>query len=225
MVAKPSGLPVHRSAMVNERRTLIRIAKRQFGASVAPVHRLDRATSGCLLLSRDAATTARLQAAMARGTKRYLAFVRGAVRDFDEMHVTTPVKDERKGLQSAESYIRPVGTSQDPRCSLLLVRPITGRNHQVRRHCRDLHHPVIGDGQHGDTRVNRWWREHYAMPRLGLHCLSMSLETDEDGVVDATCPVPPDLMAVFEQMPWFDHAVREVPEMLSPAAHGRDAES
>lgn len=201
---------------------MIRIARRQFGASVSPVHRLDRATSGCLLLSRDSATTARLQAALTHGEKRYLAFVRGAVRDFDEMHVTTPVKDERKGLQPAESYIRPVATSQDPRCSLLLARPITGRNHQVRRHCRDLHHPVIGDGQHGDTRVNRWWRENYGMPRLGLHCLALRVESAEDGVIDVTCPVPRDLLTVFEQLPWYIDAIREVPEMLPPAEDTMD---
>ncbi len=200
--------------MVNERQSLVRIARRQFGASLSPVHRLDRATSGCVLFSRDSATTARLQAAMAAGQKRYLALVRGAVRDFDEQHVTTPVKDERKGLQPAESFIRPVATSPDPRCSLFLARPITGRNHQVRRHCRDLDHPVIGDAKHGDSRVNRWWKEHYAMPRLGLHCLSLRLETEQDGTIDAVCPVPPDLLAVFERLPWYEEAIRSVPEMV-----------
>jgi len=217
VIAKPSGIPVHRSAMVNERRSVIRIAKRQFGASVAPVHRLDRPTSGCLLLSRDPETAARLQAAMQHGVKRYLALVRGAVRDLAEVHVTTPIKDERKGLQPAETFIEPLAASAEPRCSLFLARPVTGRNHQVRRHCRDLNHPVIGDTKHGDSRVNRWWREHYDMPRLGLHCLSLALETDVDGPIEATCPVPADLRAVLERLPWYADVVRALPEMVSPS--------
>ncbi|MEM6929921.1 MAG: pseudouridine synthase, partial [Myxococcota bacterium] len=197
----------------NERRSVIRLARRQFGPTVSPVHRLDRPTSGCLLLSRDPAATARLQAAMANGTKRYLALVRGAVTDFEERHVTTPVKDERKGLQPAETFIRPLATSADPRCSFFVARPVTGRNHQVRRHCRDLNHPVVGDTKHGDSRVNRWWREHFGMPRLGLHCLSLRLETEHDGLVDAVCPLPRDLREVLVQLPWFDEAVRTLPEM------------
>lgn len=196
----------------------MRIAKRQFGETVAPVHRLDRATSGCLLLSLDPTTTARLQAALSAGDKRYLALVRGAVDDLSERHVTTPIKDPRKGVQSAESFVQPIATSRDPRCSLFLARPVTGRNHQVRRHCRDLDHPVIGDGKHGDSRVNRWWREHLELPRLALHCLSLRIETEQDGSIDVTCPVPRDLLAVFERLPWYADAVRALPQMVATDA-------
>lgn len=216
VVAKPPGMAVHRSKMVNERDTVMRAVRRQFDGPVAPVHRLDRPTSGCLLLTLDPSATPILQAALAAGTKQYLALVRGHRPDPSEVCVDRPMKDSAGVLRNAETWIRPVGTSADPRCSLLLARPSTGRFHQVRRHCRDLDHPVLGDSKHGDTKINRWWREHYGLPRLGLHCLSLQLAPEGLPPIDVTCPVPFDLLTVFEQLPWFDDAVAAVPHLRPP---------
>ena len=213
VVAKPAGLPVHRSKMVNVRDTVMRAIRHQLPEQAAPVHRLDRPTSGCLLISLDPAATPRLQAALAAGDKRYLAFVRGFREDPAEVRVDRPMKDAQGVLRDAITLIRPVGTSRDPRCSLFLARPLTGRFHQVRRHCRDLDHPVLGDSKHGDTKVNRWWRDEHALPRLGLHCLSLHLEPEGLEPIRVSCPVPLDLLAVFERMPWFEAACAEVPEM------------
>ena len=211
VVAKPAGLPVHRSKLVNVKDTLIRAARTQFGPQVAPVHRLDRPTSGCLLLSLDPSVTATLQAALADGDKQYLAMVRGHAATTDEVQVDTPMKDAGGVLRDATTLIRAIGRSRDPRCSLMLARPMTGRYHQVRRHCRDLNHPVLGDTKHGDTKCNRWWREHFDFPRLGLHCVSLSLDPDGLEPIRAMCPVPGDLMRIFEQMPWFDEACAILP--------------
>ena len=60
-------------------------------------------------------------------------------------------------------------------CSLLLCQPRTGRTHQIRRHLRELSHPIIGDSEHGDSKVNRWWRENRNLNRLFLHCFSLDL--------------------------------------------------
>ena len=214
MVAKPAGLPVHRSQMVNVRDTLIRAARSQFDGPVSPVHRLDRPTSGCLLLSRDPDRTSVLQAALATGEKRYLALVRGHAPDLAEVRVETPMKDGGGVLRQATTLVRPVATTSDPRCSLFEARPLTGRYHQVRRHCRDLDHPVIGDTKHGDSRVNRWWREERGMPRLGLHCLSLHLRPEGMDPIHVVCPVPADLRTVWQALPWWDEAARAVPEML-----------
>lgn len=217
VIAKPAGLPVHRSKMVNERDTIMRAARRQFEGHVAPVHRLDRPTSGCLLLSLDRSATPRLQAALTAGEKRYVAFVRGHAPDPAEVRIERPMKDDGGVLRDATTLIRPIGTSPDPRCSLLLARPLTGRYHQVRRHCRDLNHPVIGDSKHGDTRVNRWWREHYGMPRLGLHCLSLELEPQGLQPVRVSCPIPRDLAEIFRQLPWWSDALAAVPQLSGDA--------
>jgi tRNA pseudouridine65 synthase len=213
IVAKPSGLPVHRSRMVNERDTLLRAVRRELDGFVAPVHRLDRAASGCLLLALDRSYAAQLQQALVEGEKRYLAFVRGQVRSFDEVRVDNPMKDDNGLLKEATTFLKPVATTEEPRSSLVLARPVTGRYHQVRRHCRDLSHPVLCDAMHGDSRVNRWWREHHGLKRLGLHCLSMDLVTPEGEHIRATCPVPDDLKDIWRRLPWWDQALAAVPEL------------
>ncbi len=214
MVAKPPGLAVHRSRMVNVRDTLVRALRRQFPGPLAPVHRLDRPTSGCLLVSLDPSATPVLQEALTHGTKQYLAFVRGHRQERDEIVVDRPMKDAEGVIRDAVTVIRPLASSPDPRCSLFLARPQTGRFHQVRRHCRDLDHPVLGDSKHGDTKINRWWREHYALPRLGLHCLSLSLRPQGLDPIDVACPVPLDLLTLWERLPWFAEAAAAVPAML-----------
>jgi tRNA pseudouridine65 synthase len=213
VVAKPSGLPVHRSRMVDEKRTLIRAARLQFGEDVSPVHRLDRPTSGCLLLSDGPEHTPGLQEALARGQKWYLAFVRGRVGSMDPVRVATPMKDPEGVLQDAATVLIPVGGGAEPRCSLILAIPETGRWHQIRRHVRDLSHPVIGDSTHGDTRINRWWRETFGLDRLALHCVSLSLPREGAPPIEATCPIPADLRRVWEQLPWWAEAVARLPAL------------
>lgn len=215
VVAKPSGLPVHRSKMVPEHHTVMRLARPLFGDGVSPVHRLDRGTSGCLLLSLDPAWTGRLHEALTDGRKRYLAFVRGAIATRDEVLVATPMKDPAGVVQEARTRATPLASGADPRCSLVLAEPETGRWHQVRRHLRDLTHPVLGDATHGDTKVNRWWREERGLRRLGLHCLSLSFVIPGAEPVDVTCPVPDDLRTIWEQLPWWDEACERLPLLRS----------
>jgi hypothetical protein len=60
--------------------------------------------------------------------------------------------------------------------TLLLCHPRTGRTHQIRRHVQKAFHaPIIGDVEHGDSRVNRYWRESIGLDRLGLHCWYLKL--------------------------------------------------
>ena len=218
VVAKPARLPCHRSEMTNERRTLVSLARARFGERVHLVHRLDRAVSGCLLIAFDPDTTRVLQAALAAddATKTYLAFVRGCFAHDGEVVVDTDVKDDQGQLKSARSVVRALGRGQDPRCSLLEVRPETGRYHQVRRHVRDLNHPILGDGEHGDSRVNRAWREERGLERLGLHCLSLDLPLPDGTRLRTWCPPPEDLARIWSTMPWWPDAVAAEPRLAYP---------
>ncbi|MFT4624371.1 MAG: tRNA pseudouridine65 synthase [Myxococcota bacterium] len=217
VVAKPSGLSVHPSAMVRERVTAMSVVRDQLGRRVNPVHRLDRATSGCLLFAFEREWTTKLQAAMTAGTKRYLAFVRGHTASREPVVIDNPMKDDRGIERTAETWAQPVASCREPRSSLVLAQPRTGRYHQVRRHLRDLSHPVLGDSTHGDTRANRWWRENYALPRLGLHCLSLDLDV-EGTPIHVTCPVPEEMLGLWRRLPWWDEAVAAVPELSLPEA-------
>ena len=69
--------------------------------------------------------------------------------------------------------------------SLLLCRPRTGRSHQIRKHLKKtLNCPIIGDSEHGDSRVNRYWRQTIGLDRLALHCFYLGLPSVRNGEGD-----------------------------------------
>ncbi|MCB9681251.1 MAG: pseudouridylate synthase [Alphaproteobacteria bacterium] len=217
VVAKPSGIAAHRSDLVRERDTLADRARHRFRAPVSLVHRLDRPVSGCLLLAFDADTARRLGAAM-RGPdahKTYVAMVRGTFRWDDPVTVTTEVANSQGTKGPAHSIVRVLGRSRDPRCSLVAVHPTTGRYHQVRRHLRDLGHPVLGDTSHGDSRENQDWRAR-GLSRLALHCLALDVPVDAGSDVHACCPIPRALAGLWRTMPWWDEACAAEPRLALP---------
>jgi tRNA pseudouridine65 synthase len=217
VVNKPTRMPVHRSALTGRQPVLLQLLRNQLGQHVYPVHRLDGSTSGCLLVGLSSAAAGRLHLALARGKKTYLALCRGFVQSRDPIRVDQPMKDDQGILKEAATVLRCVASSPDPRCSLLLAEPETGRYHQVRRHCRDLSHPVLGDGEHGDSRVNRAWREGHGLDRLALH--AYRLEVEEGGRrLEIIAPLPDDLQRVFRALPWWPEALAALPGLVdSPA--------
>jgi tRNA pseudouridine65 synthase len=216
VVAKPSGLACHRSELVHDRQTVLSTVRRQAGREIFLVHRLDRAASGCLLIAFDGPTAGRLAAAMQQEAceKTYLALARGFFRWDDPVLVEAPMKDDQGVLRDARTRIDALGRSHDPRASLLRARPETGRYHQVRRHCRDLGHPLIGDHQHGDTRENVRWRQQHGVERLALHAWRLALPVDGE-LIETVCPPPEDLAQVWRGLPWWDDAVALAPELAA----------
>ncbi len=238
VVAKPPWLLVHRDALSRHADAALQRVRDQTGGRVSPIHRLDRQVSGCLLFARDPAWAGPLSRALSSSgaRKQYVALVRGAwKRGPDPVIVDTPMKDDNGILKEARSTVTPLAWSHDPRCSLLLVEPHTGRYHQVRRHVRDLDHPIIGDTMHGDSHVNRTWREERGMRRVALHCVSLRVplagfapgapdeaapDADERStptVIDATCPLFSDFLDVLRALPLFTEASERLPALLLPA--------
>jgi len=231
VVAKPPGLLVHRNERDPNGDVALQRLRDQLRRRVYAIHRLDRPTSGCLLFATRRERAAELQAALTapEARKTYVALVRGALQP-DEIVVDTPMKldsrDARAGrprdaveagvspasYQDARTHLRVIARSDDPRCSLVLARPETGRFHQVRRHLRDLSHPVLADSKHGDSRVNRAWRER-GLHRLALHCLSLDLPA---AGIHATCPLFEDHAAVLRALPFWEAAVAAVPALGLP---------
>lgn len=216
IIAKPSGILVHKTKIAPyDRRFVLQLLRKQLKQWCYPVHRLDRATSGCLILARSRDKVAAMQAALAdeRTTKRYLALVRGEVRPLNTLEeITKPIQIEKGRFKDARTLAKGICSSPEPRCSLVMAWPKTGRNHQVRRHLRDVSHPVLMDGQHGDTRINKVWRREHGLQRLGLHCLSIDVALP-DKTISVTCPVPDDLRDILVAMPWWEEALAAVPEL------------
>jgi tRNA pseudouridine65 synthase len=176
VVDKPAGLMVHNSALARGESDFATDRLRgQFGKPVFLVHRLDRATSGCLLLAFDRDTAAALgKAVMSRGVeKEYWAVCRGwpAEQAFVVDHPLDggPGKPLKKPAQTAFEVLAtcelplPSSGFQTSRYALLRATPLTGRFRQIRRHLKHSFHHLIGDSSHGDGRHNRNFRT------LGIH--------------------------------------------------------
>ena len=210
VVAKPPRVISHRNAAHPREYAMLQRVRDQVGGRVWLVHRLDRATSGCQLFATRQSMAGPLSKALAAGQKSYVAMVRGWFKHDAPVTVDSPIKYPDGLYKDAESEVRLLGRSREPRCSLLHVKPFTGRHHQVRRHVRDLHHPVLRDGYHGDSRVNRWWRETYGMARLGLHAWRLALDLPDGGRIDVTCPLFVDHAVLWRRMPWWEAAVKRL---------------
>ena len=213
VVAKPPKMSVHRTSRTPNADVALQRVRNQVGGFVFPIHRLDRGASGCLIFAKKQEMAGPLHQALtaASAEKIYVALVRGNYRNEAPMLVDNAMKDLKGVVKAATSVVERLGSSREPRCSLMLVRPSTGRYHQVRRHVRDLNHPIIGDSEHGDSRVNKVWRKAHQLQRLGLHCLSISLELPTGGRLEAVSPLFKDQFDMFSGLPWWNEAIMKEP--------------
>ena len=213
---KPSGLLVHRGWGDDDDVALFRV-RDAVGEHVHPIHRLDRGTSGALLFARSREAASVLCRSFEAGSveKRYLALVRGTPPA--EGVIDYPLTRSEDGPRvPAVTRFRFVRRSPVDRCSLVLAAPATGRLHQIRRHLRHIHHPLIGDVTYGSGVINRHYRAAYDLHRLALHACRLGFDHPVTGVrivVDA--PVPDDLAAALERL----DLVTDIAAIL--AEHGR----
>jgi len=189
---KPAGVLVHPPENPEYRRftsgvDALRMIREQTGGHVYPVHRLDRATQGVMVMARTPRAAAVLQRQFADRTvsKTYLLLCRGWT---DERGVyDSPLAlegDPGKAVEALTEFhtIRrfelpvPTGKHATSRFSLVCAEPKTGRFHQIRRHFKSASHPLIGDTVHGDGRQNRIWREITGVARLYLMSWQIAFE-------------------------------------------------
>ena len=191
-IDKPAGLLVHRSGLdAHETRFALQLLRDQIGRPVWPAHRLDKGTSGVLLFALDADTARALGQAFENGgaiAKTYRAMVRGWPADAGLIdHPLTRLDDDARGplvAQAARTRFRtlgrwavplPYGDFAQTRCALLELQPKTGRRHQLRRHCKHIGHPIIGDATHGKGPLNRALAGWLGLQRLWLHASTLAL--------------------------------------------------
>lgn len=195
-VNKPSGWLVHRSWLDRHETVFVmQTVRDQIGQHVFTAHRLDKPTSGVLMmgLSSEVGRLLSLQFEQHQMQKTYHAVVRGwlensgtldypLVEELDKIadRHTTEARTAQPAVtdyQSLATVEMPVGIGRYPtsRYSLVEMAPKTGRKHQLRRHMSHLRHPIIGDSAHGDLRQNRGAAEHFGANRLMLHASSLAL--------------------------------------------------
>jgi 23S rRNA-/tRNA-specific pseudouridylate synthase len=153
VVDKPSGVVVHRG-LANDAEDLLRAVRDAVGAWVYPVHRLDRGTSGAIVMALhpEAARSFGKAFEESRVEKRYIALTRGHPEDGDIDH---PIANDEDGPRvPAVTRIRCLGTAG--RYALVEAIPRTGRMHQIRKHLKHVACPIIGDVKYGKGEHNRY---------------------------------------------------------------------
>lgn len=179
IINKPHGLLTHRSSLSSDRDSIVDRLKELYEKAPAPVHRLDRPTSGVLIsaYSKEIAKTMGNHFLNGSIQKSYIAIVRGYTDDSGVIDIALK-KDGEGVLQDAMTHYRSLKRLEIPvvnnrykssRYSLVEAFPKTGRFHQIRRHMARIGHPIIGDTSHGDLRHNRIFETYYSNNRLLLH--------------------------------------------------------
>mmetsp|Transcript_6347 Transcript_6347/g.20033 ORF Transcript_6347/g.20033 Transcript_6347/m.20033 type:complete len:251 (-) Transcript_6347:804-1556(-) len=216
-VNKPPGISTHRSRETGRRRVVTTHLQRQLRRKVYTVHRLDHRTSGALLFGFDGEAAGECHARLRAGRKEYLALLRGCDWPNDDgadVVVDRDVKGDDGVPRAALTTFRRLASQEEPRCTLCIASPATGRPHQIRRHAQSLSMPIVGDSAHGDSKVNRWWREERGLDRLALHCLAITLPDPETPIV---APIEGSLADVLRSEPlWADALAREPRLRLAP---------
>ena len=179
VVNKPAGLSVH-----NDSGNLIERLVAERGEHLRPVHRIDRETSGLLLLARDREAAAALQRALQSGEseKEYLASLRGRLSEprGDWRAPLSPKAEGRRnpaGLKRnrVEAHTRFELIAQTQWLSLLRCQLLTGRQHQIRKHAAIAGHPIVGDRRYGDPKHARMIAHRLRFEGLALHAARLRL--------------------------------------------------
>jgi 23S rRNA pseudouridine955/2504/2580 synthase len=212
-VDKPSGMAVHTGSgitggtLVDYVRAYLGQRAVRNGFSASPAHRLDRETSGVILVAirRPAMVHFTEVFTEGRARKRYLVLVKGRMPKPSgridlplSEHQQTAASKALRGVKMQEAVTRWQLLGQGGEAALLSCSIETGRTHQIRRHFAALGHPVAGDRKYGDFAFNREAKARWGLKRLFLHSGSIEFPHPEDGrSVHLESPLPAELRDVL----------------------------
>ena len=212
---KPSGMAAHAGSgivdgtVVDYARAYLGTHATRNGFTASPAHRLDRETSGVILVAKRRPAMVHFTDVFTRGLsqKRYLTLVKGKMprprgeidAPLSERQQTLASKD-RRGVNMQTALTRYLVLKTTLACGLLECEIKTGRTHQIRRHLVSLGHPVAGDKKYGDFEFNREARTQWGLKRMFLHARRIEFphpETQIKMVIEAQ--LPSELVQVLER--------------------------
>ncbi len=205
-IDKPAGMLVHRGWGKDDEVLVDWVKEYTQAEKVHPIHRLDRATSGVVLFAQNPTAARNLNKLFEQRQiqKHYIALVRGIAPEIGYLDHPVPTEPKGKERVPAQSSFRRLAsnrTTQPRECSLVEVAPHSGRVHQIRRHMAHLNHPLIGDANYGKGKINRAFKEHYNLPGLALHAVSLRFEhPDTQELIRISTPVDEFLAASLVTM-------------------------
>ncbi len=207
---KPSGLAVHGGSGITFG-VIEGLRASRPEETLELVHRLDRDTSGCLLVSRKRSTLRTLHALLREDAfdKRYLALLRGKW-ELGQKLIDAPLRTDLRVGGERTVKVDPSGKAAGSEfkvvqfygklATLVEVRLLTGRTHQIRVHAEHAGHPVAGDPKYGDPAFNEQLEE-LGLKRLFLHAHSISYDDPQRQVtMSASAPLPQELKAFLDRL-------------------------
>jgi 23S rRNA pseudouridine955/2504/2580 synthase len=210
VVDKPSGLAVHGGSGLSLGLIEALRSMRKDGDSLELVHRLDRDTSGCILISKKRSMLRHLHAALREGTvkKTYTALVQGR---WPKRLSRVTAALEKSVISSGERFVRASGEGRASEtrfrileafqlATLVEAQPITGRTHQIRVHAQSSGHPIAGDDKYGEREFNRQMRA-LGLKRLFLHASAVEFPLADGTRMAFSAPLDPQLAAFLKVLP------------------------
>ncbi len=201
IINKPAGIAVHEGKTIPKRRSILGMLEATYRPQgIAPklVHRLDKETSGLLIVAKNEKICEQLRKNFETGNveKEYQALVAGRLHAQEGLiDVPLPGRDG-KPVSARTSY---KVEKEFTGTTLVRVRIETGRMHQIRLHFAGIGHPVVLDEQHGDFVLNRSFRKAHGLKRQFLHACSIAFE-HHSKKLKRTAPLPEDLKRTLESL-------------------------
>ncbi|MCG1036793.1 pseudouridine synthase [Polaribacter sargassicola] len=215
-VNKPNNILVHHahhSRNVAEENSLLQLILEEKGIKVYPIHRLDRKTSGIILLAKETQYVSKFQELFTNNLiqKTYFGIVRGFSPETKT--IDSPVKGrDAKVHKDALTFLKtleqitleiPVKPYDSSRYSLIELLPKTGRMHQLRVHTNKISHPLIGDPKYGDKNHNMMFEENFTCKNMFLHAGKLEFQhpfTNDKMLLKAV--FPKDWSILFQKFSW-----------------------
>ncbi len=209
VIDKPAGVAVHGGSGLSFGVIEVLRALRPED-SLELVHRLDRDTSGCLLVARKASALRVMHALLREGLfeKRYLTLLKGHW-PHGRTRIDVPLRTDMRvsGERTVQAHASGKAALSDfrplqffgKRATLMEVGLLTGRTHQIRVHAAHAGHPVAGDEKYGDADFNTELGA-LGLARMFLHAHSVSFEWPQGGAFSASAPLPADLAAIVDRL-------------------------
>lgn len=221
VVNKPAGISVHPSETNLSEVTLVSGVLDKIKVSdfeefrPGVVHRLDKDTSGLLVLAKNKAGYDHFVSLFKKHLikKKYLALVKG-ILEVKEGVVDSPIfrdlknrkkmglASERVGKKAISAFkvLKEFELDLRHSLSLLEVEIMTGRTHQIRVHMAAIAHPVAGDSSYGDGNMNKRLKEAYGLKRQFLHAYSLEFKDLAGKKISLKCDLPKELESILDQI-------------------------
>ena len=212
---KPSGLAVQGGTKTTRHVDRLLSAWGEGPERPKLVHRLDRDTSGVLLLGKTPAAAARLSGAFAKrkAKKTYWAIVSGnphppqglielplVKKGVGDRELVVPADPKEFGAEPADTEYVTISRAAG-RAAWLALRPLTGRTHQLRAHMKAIGHPILGDPKYSDEKAG----ELSGNLKLQLHARRLILPHPGGGMLVIEAPMSPELKAGFAHFGFDEH--------------------